>query len=432
MRTLWLCVGLMLFSLSVNGAVVTEQAVRVLSAVSADPRCPLKDIKPTRVQLKTILANHQKWIYKNEEKIKNHQLTIEDNKDPLRANLCKADLTGVSLKGLWSFRVNLAGANLGHANLANANLSNVILTGAILSYANFTGANLEEANLTYANLEYTNFTNANLTVAILAGANLGYANLTNANLSGANLTKAHLRDTNLTGAYFANANLANTVFDIKSVSLPRIETLVDNATLDKMNFTTKTGLVELRKKFYDSGYTNEGKKISKVLKYRDNEKELSKQADTFTRLDGLFNFVFFELPTDWGVEPGRALKILLFGIVFFMFFYLVALQAPEQPAGVWKIRAKERLLEKDLADEELIRPADFWHALLTAFYFSLLSAFHFGWRDLNVGSWIVRLQRKEHTYRATGWVRTVAGVQSLMSVYLVAMWALTYFGHPFD
>jgi hypothetical protein len=46
--------------------------------------------------------------------------------------------------------------------------------------------------------------------------------------------------------------------------------------------------------------------------------------------------------------------------------------------------------------------------------------------------WISRLQKREYTLRATGWVRSVAGLQSLLSVYLLALWVLTYFGRPFD
>jgi len=33
---------------------------------------------------------------------------------------------------------------------------------------------------------------------------------------------------------------------------------------------------------------------------------------------------------------------------------------------------------------------------------------------------------------ATGWVRVVSGVQSLISVYLLARAVLTYFGRPFE
>lgn len=40
-------------------------------------------------------------------------------------------------------------------------------------------------------------------------------------------------------------------------------------------------------------------------------------------------------------------------------------------------------------------------------YTSILSAFHIGWRDLSVGTWIARLQPREYTLRTTGWVRFV-------------------------
>ena len=67
-----------------------------------------------------------------------------------------------------------------------------------------------------------------------------------------------------------------------------------------------------------------------------------------------------------------------------------------------------------------------------ALYFSMLSAFQIGWRELNVGTWLSRIQPTEFALRGRGWVRVVSGLQSLISVYLVAMWALTYFGRPFQ
>jgi len=42
------------------------------------------------------------------------------------------------------------------------------------------------------------------------------------------------------------------------------------------------------------------------------------------------------------------------------------------------------------------------------------------------------MQPREYALRAKGWVRVVSGVQSLISVYHIAMWALTYFGRPFE
>jgi hypothetical protein len=73
-----------------------------------------------------------------------------------------------------------------------------------------------------------------------------------------------------------------------------------------------------------------------------------------------------------------------------------------------------------------------WRTWRIALYFSLLSAFHLGWKELTVGTWLARLQKRNYTLSATGWVRTVSGLQSLLSVYLLALWALTYFGRPFE
>jgi hypothetical protein len=66
-----------------------------------------------------------------------------------------------------------------------------------------------------------------------------------------------------------------------------------------------------------------------------------------------------------------------------------------------------------------------------ALYFSLLSAFNIGWRKINSQSLITRLQRRDYTLRATGWARSLAGIQSLLSIFLLALWVLTTFGHPF-
>ena len=74
----------------------------------------------------------------------------------------------------------------------------------------------------------------------------------------------------------------------------------------------------------------------------------------------------------------------------------------------------------------------FVFSFLGSLYFSLLSTFRLGWRDLNIGAWISRIQPREYTIQATGWVKLYSGVQSLLCVYFLALWALTYFGRPFD
>jgi hypothetical protein len=73
-----------------------------------------------------------------------------------------------------------------------------------------------------------------------------------------------------------------------------------------------------------------------------------------------------------------------------------------------------------------------WSLMRTAMFFSLMSAFNIGFRDINFGRWLRLLTRQEFDIKAVGWARVVAGWQSLISVYLIALWVLTYFGRPFE
>lgn len=41
------------------------------------------------------------------------------------------------------------------------------------------------------------------------------------------------------------------------------------------------------------------------------------------------------------------------------------------------------------------------------------------------------LTKHECNLKAVGWARRVSGFQSLLSVYLIALWVLSYFGRPF-
>jgi hypothetical protein len=65
-------------------------------------------------------------------------------------------------------------------------------------------------------------------------------------------------------------------------------------------------------------------------------------------------------------------------------------------------------------------------------FFSAMSAFNIGFRDINFGRWLRLLTKRDYDIKALGWARTVAGFQSLISVYLIALWVLTYFGRPFE
>jgi hypothetical protein len=150
----------------------------------------------------------------------------------------------------------------------------------------------------------------------------------------------------------------------------------------------------------------------------------------------------FDWTTAYGMYPSRALTIItgIWGIMILIYFWPIRF-TPREPrtAGIYQVWPSDRVETSDgnasLSNSAMVNrlrcgetPSAFGYAA----YFSLLSAFHIGWRDLNVGAWVARMQPREYTFRATGWVRVVSGIQSLLSVYLLAIWALTYFGRPFQ
>jgi uncharacterized protein YjbI with pentapeptide repeats len=103
------------------------------------------------------------------------------------ANLQKADLGDVVLKGADLRETKLQSANLfaaklQGARLIKANLSDADLTKADLSGADLRGANMIRTDLRVADLRETNLSRVNLSTVNLKGANLKGANVTDEQL----------------------------------------------------------------------------------------------------------------------------------------------------------------------------------------------------------------------------------------------------------
>jgi uncharacterized protein YjbI with pentapeptide repeats len=329
-----------------------------------------------------------------------------------------------------------------------------------------TQANLSGANLSRAILLDADLTGADLTGANLTGANLIVANLTGANLSDANLTGANLIAANLTDALVAGANFDKAIFEPNS--LPHFRTVSRAQNLELLTYTyNAVALVQLRKQFEDGGLREQARKITYALKRR--EAELSWARGTSrtiptgkgTRailwssdsiLGNLASFtlnkVFFDWTCQYGMSPGRP---LILGVVLWFlcsFLYFVCIQTPGE-AGLYRVYGQS--IGDDPSAQgrvERISPLSTKHSpgprwlfqffrrecllLRTSMFFSLMSAFNIGFRDINFGRWLRLLTRQEFDIKAVGWARVVAGWQSLISVYLIALWVLTYFGRPFD
>jgi len=290
----------------------------------------------------------------------------------------------------------------------------------------------------------------------LEGADLTGTDLQGADLTGANLQGASLDQAVLEGAKLSKADLSGALY--QPATAPAQGYLSGLRGLPSVKFCRGegSGLVQLRTALKAAGLRNLEREATYVLESTRTRYALDEwnatqdqtipcpppERDRTAAIEGALRLVFFEWTTGYGLYYGRPILILLALIGVFAVVYLPAIamtpRRPDHGGGIYRIWPEGRIKPSgegfEVADDATVDRlnARGIAALGQAFYFSVVSAFHIGWRDLNVGSWIARMQPREYALRAKGWVRVVSGVQSLISVYLIAMWALTYFGRPFQ
>jgi hypothetical protein len=216
--------------------------------------------------------------------------------------------------------------------------------------------------------------------------------------------------------------------------------------LDQLRFKdSPSAIVVLRKRFANDGVRDQERQVT-YAKLRAQQANEWNNGTFWRRVGAAFSYIAFDLTCAYGLAYGRPLHALGALIAILRIVYAIALRGDGHGA-LWRVWQPDRIRkDQGQSDPERLswepvnapngRPRGLffrlWRALGLGLFFSLLSAFQIGWRELNVGNWITRLMPREYTLRATGWVRVVSGIQSLLSVYLLALWVLTYFGRPFE
>jgi uncharacterized protein YjbI with pentapeptide repeats len=411
------------------------------------------------------------------------------------ADLSGADLSGADLSAVIGTcapdertcanlsRANLSGAKLNDAGLSGANLSDAHLPDADLYGAHLNGATLTDAKLPGAKLPGADLTGATLTDAKLPGAKLTRANLTGAKLYGADLSGANLIGANLSGADLSGAQVSKA--KLASVDLTSAVYMPSSGSPDPdvadihglANLHVPSGhqfaVVQLRKLLQDGGFRDEERAATYAIERSGNTERIASapmllrnalehfgfidgvqlgpdlpqgSGDSFwsfSWIEGLFRISAFDMTTAYGLHPTRALLLIvvLGGILTLVYMWPIH-RAPKNPAevsGIYQIFPADRI-DKKSAEPSLekepkvirVQASNWWNAFWAAAYFSLLSAVNIGFEQFTPGDWIRRLQGRQYSLEAVGWVRIVAGAQALLSVFLLAMWVLTYFGRPFE
>jgi hypothetical protein len=370
-------------------------------------------------------------------------------------NFCGADLRGVDFRGQRFTGASFRDARLDGAVFDGAQITNVDFRGASLKEANFRQAEIYDAKFERATLDDSDLAGAKVTASSLFYASLVRARLNGAHFREVDLRRANLREADLTDVQVNGANLEGTL--LWGARLPREANWTGLKNLETVEF----------------GYGQEVDAQLAILRDDAKRRGLSQLHRLLTRriwwnrledaglIERVMLSMAFGITVDFGNDPWGALRLLVILIPYFALIYLFSVwrrwrfrlrsrfrrgawlgrscravvlwnQKVARNAGIWRVWSRDRLT--DLHQQktlERLQTRQFYRAALWSLYFSLLSAFHIGWRDWNVGTWLQRMQPREYTLRPSGAVRTLAGAQALVSVYLLALWALCYFGNPF-
>ncbi len=372
-------------------------------------------------------------------------------------------------------RDNMQGLNLIQAKLDGLNLAGTDFTGVDLRGASLNGADLRGADLTQCDLRNAMLTNAkmdddslkaaNLKGSILSGLNLENLELYDTNLSGANLSKANmegavLKNTDLSGANLLGANLKNAHYEPRPGGIPDIPSVASSKHLSNLKFDSPHGIIDLRDGFKKAGFKKEAKEMTYLIKASE---QYSKRQES--GLEAAFMYYAFDITCEYGKNPGRCFELILYSFLFLSPIYWISLLVPNRRFGaIWKVWPEHPVnpIHLDKHNELLVfgekhggttkgngdgrskrifyrPPAGLLKAgksiagiLVVGLWFSLISAVYFGFREVNVGRWLNRISPIGYDLAATGWVKFISGLQSLLSFYLLALWVLTYFGSPFD
>jgi uncharacterized protein YjbI with pentapeptide repeats len=406
----------------------------------------IRQVPPTPEALKRTIKAHELWIESNGRAGTRADLSHGCLSN---ANLAGANLWGADFEGAYLPRTDLTGAVLGPDGQKDQHEVSNVLGAIFLPPPRITSVSVPEKNGRIVKIQTspgsTNISGANLNSAALAQADLSESDLSKAYLEGADLTGANLRGANLSGANLTgarldganlnSANLDRTIFDPASFSsLVGIESA---ANLNHITFgENPDALIKIRKLFQDEGLTKQEREITYAL-----NREQTKRDPWVERW---FRILAFDLTCQYGMSPGRPLRVIMAVWAIFSLLYIFVLHSRWR---LFRIRISRFYQRRDKTREFRMWSAPYqmtskskrlivwlrfeWRTVFAMLFFSLVNAFNLGYREFNIGQWLRMLTTREYEVKAVGGVRSLAGVQSLISVYLFALWILTYFGRPF-
>lgn len=387
----------------------------------------------TLVDVRTVYAAHSLWLAEREAESKRPPefSKIGADADFAREQYVRTrvmhvpdDLRGRDMR--WAY---LTGAQLNRADMSGTGDKATIDPAGKPQF----GIDLTRSNLIGADLPGINGKETLLRSALLIGADFTGADLSGAKLYNSDLRWANL-SANLKGADFGRSNVAGAIFDAVSGGLPDIPAFASATGIESLTYrTSPVSLIELRTALRSAGYEQQSKAVTAAIMRT--ERRNTAKGSMAGMLQSAFSFVAFDATSGYGLYPFRPLLILIALIGPFAALYTLAMLRPGF-SGIYANRPKDAVQGKPLDRWILLRHRynglrGAIRTVRVALWFSTISAFRVGFREFSVGDWLTRLQSREYIMVGRGWVRTFSGIQSLLSLLLLALSVLSFFGRPF-
>lgn len=403
------------------------------------------------------------------------------------AHLKRASFEGAELVAARFHGACLRYSDFERAALMRAEFGKAKLYGADLSYAKATGASFNGADLTKATLSGTGLVGVDFNHAILTGADLWRADVRNAVYIpkthpflphfafAANLS--HLRfGNNPTGILelgkkFETAGYVRAAREVIHALIKRAaERYVDYRRL-------KVPLIEIEKELqtYIDAYKAESDKKKRLeiearwkeakcrlaaykqsIDYVEHFHEidyLEFEHQQFARLSAWGRFwerarhaainALFGLTTYYGLRPFRPLAgvmtLWLLASIYYAFTIylspstaklLLAVSRLNDPSKKRLLRLRRRRADRKskLIPHLLSEGNELVRCWRIGLFFGLMSVANIGFRGIDFGRWIRMFQPRPFDIVPMGWTRTVSAAQALLSLTLLLLALITYFG----
>jgi hypothetical protein len=324
------------------------------------------------------------------------------------------------------------------ASFVNCDFTMFTFDSLDLSYVTFNNCKFDDAWFTGSSLYSTRFyqnstfLNAKFDSLDMRKSVFIDCDLRGCSFANSDLSHAYFDGTNLNRTDFRHANLYRMVY--QPTNDPHWRNILFAYNLDYLDYASDPiPLIRLRQQFRDIGFRLAERQVNCALK---------------RHYPSWYETALFDFTCNYGADFVRPLLLWVKLWFIYIWVYFAELSIPTKRPIIFIYRKHATLDNPEVKSTVMGERSPFstefkvasWleriksiiKLLFKSVGISLLSATSIGFRDITIAQWVKRLLPIELEIRFEGTSRILSGVQSLLSMYLVALSFLSYFTRVFD